>query len=95
MGRMVTKRMKWTSPIQSALNNIRSYSHLVEGYGRLYKNAVASGDKKNASDFANLLIWHSKQAALAGNLILNEGKPVRMAIEEIEREMAARRQEAA
>ena len=85
--RGMTSRRKFTSAGQSALNNIKSYAARTELHGRAYKQAVEQGDSKAMSDQAYWLLHWAKQAAWAGNLILNQGKPVAMAIAEIEEEM--------
>lgn len=94
MGKLITSRTRWTAPHRSAEMNIKSFSLRVEMHGQLFKKAIEAGDTKAAADNAYWLDWYARQAAWAGNLILNQGRIVKQVIAEIEQEMAARKQEA-
>ncbi len=93
MQRLIRSRTRYTPPIFSAARNAKVFAAYVEHHGRRFKEAIASGNQKLAESEAYWLVRYARQAAWAGNLVLNEGRPVALVIEEIEREMAARRQE--
>lgn len=92
--RGMTIRKRWTPPSVSAARNLKSFASLVEFHGQQFKQALAEGNAEKADRNAYHLCHQAKQAAWAGNLILNNGRPVAEVIRQIEAEMAARRQEA-
>lgn len=91
--RGMTTRKRWTPPSVSATRNLKSFAALVEFHGQQFKQALAEGNADKADRNAAHLYHQAMQAAWAGNMILNNGRPVAEVIRQIEAEMAARRKE--
>lgn len=100
MRKLARSYRRLTDVRQSARHNMGNYALHTELHGRQFKKAVENLQKAIAesdqtaineqqqlqNNHAYWLHYWSKQAISAANLILNDGKPVRLVWEELERE---------
>lgn len=66
------------------------YAAYVQVTGQDYRDALARNDRERAQKIAPILYYWARQAAWAGNLILNNGKPVAQVFAELDAEREAR-----
>lgn len=82
--RGLRRTSKFTSPLTSARNDIRNLAFRVELHNRRFLDAIEKGDENLIEREALELFSAARKAGWAGNLVINNGRPVKQAIEEQE-----------